>query len=117
MKYLFVFNSVVKKKHGNNVEAQKKVTGLNNRLYRMSIKSFFDREKSSPFECGFNPIRSPRTPFSRHFFLIAVIFLIFDVELVVIIPIILCIPYNNTLDIYIIMFIFLFVLIIGLVHE
>nr|AWV83763.1 NADH dehydrogenase subunit 3 [Okanagana noveboracensis] len=86
-------------------------------LYGISMKSFFDREKSSPFECGFNPIMSPRTPFSSHFFLIAVIFLVFDVELVVIMPMIVCMPYNNMLDMYMIMFIFLFVLIIGLVHE
>nr|AWV83750.1 NADH dehydrogenase subunit 3 [Okanagana bella] len=86
-------------------------------LYSISMKSFLDREKSSSFECGFNPISSPRTPFSSHFFLIAVIFLVFDVELVVIMPMIVCMPYNNMLDMYMIMFIFLFVLIVGLVHE
>nr|AWV84400.1 NADH dehydrogenase subunit 3 [Tettigades dumfriesi] len=86
-------------------------------LYLVSIKSFFDREKTSPFECGFDPISSPRIPFSSHFFLIAVIFLVFDVELVVIMPLILCLNNSNLLDMFMIMIFFMFILIVGLFHE
>nr|AUJ22070.1 NADH dehydrogenase subunit 3 [Tettigades chilensis] len=86
-------------------------------LYLLSMKSFIDREKSSPFECGFDPISSPRIPFSSHFFLIAVIFLVFDVELVVIMPLMLCLTTNNLLEMYLTMIFFLFILIIGLFHE
>nr|YP_004021831.1 NADH dehydrogenase subunit 3 [Opilio parietinus]ADI92913.1 NADH dehydrogenase subunit 3 [Opilio parietinus] len=43
-------------------------------------------EKMTPFECGFNPSNKSRVPFSLQFFLIALIFIIFDIEIILIIP-------------------------------
>nr|ANH55759.1 NADH dehydrogenase subunit 3 [Dielis plumipes fossulana] len=45
-------------------------------------------EKWSPYECGFDQQSHPKTPVSVQFFLISLIFLIFDIEIVYIIPII-----------------------------
>ena len=44
-----------------------------------------DKEKVSVYECGFDPFHSPGKPFSIRFFLIAILFLVFD-------------PFNNLIE-------------------
>nr|AXS64887.1 NADH dehydrogenase subunit 3 [Tenebrionoidea sp. 14 KM-2017] len=83
----------------------------------ISKKSFKDREKSSPFECGFDPKSNARLPFSLHFFLITVIFLIFDVEITLLFPMIESIKNSNIMIYSMISISFLFILLIGLFHE
>nr|YP_009350994.1 NADH dehydrogenase subunit 3 [Oriensubulitermes inanis]AQP28293.1 NADH dehydrogenase subunit 3 [Oriensubulitermes inanis]AQP30133.1 NADH dehydrogenase subunit 3 [Oriensubulitermes inanis]AQP30211.1 NADH dehydrogenase subunit 3 [Oriensubulitermes inanis] len=76
-----------------------------------------DREKSSPFECGFDPKNSARLPFSSRFFLIAVIFMIFDVEIALLLPMPITMLTSNMKSWMIISTAFLLILIIGLYHE
>uniref|UniRef100_A0AAU7LKQ7 NADH-ubiquinone oxidoreductase chain 3 n=1 Tax=Syrbatus sp. 2 RRMO-2024a TaxID=3154168 RepID=A0AAU7LKQ7_9COLE len=57
-------------------------------FYSLSWKSLMDNEKSSPFECGYEPKNSSRIPFSINFYIMALIFLIFDIEFSLMIPLI-----------------------------
>nr|YP_010471470.1 NADH dehydrogenase subunit 3 [Brillia brevicornis]UVG40809.1 NADH dehydrogenase subunit 3 [Brillia brevicornis] len=83
----------------------------------LAKKKIEDREKSSPFECGFDPMNSSRLPFSIQFFLIAIIFLIFDVEIALILPIIMIFKFSNMKMLMISSIFFIFILLAGLYHE
>nr|WFP43324.1 NADH dehydrogenase subunit 3 [Onomarchus uninotatus] len=83
----------------------------------ISMKTIYDQEKSSPFECGFDPKMSTRIPFSMHFFLIAVIFLIFDVEIALLLPLIIIFKQSDMLVWSSLSMFFLIILLLGLYHE
>nr|YP_009917425.1 NADH dehydrogenase subunit 3 [Nabis ferus]QLF99792.1 NADH dehydrogenase subunit 3 [Nabis ferus] len=83
----------------------------------ISKKSIMDREKMSPFECGFDPKSSSRMPFSLQFFLIAVLFLIFDIEIVIILPMVITLKYTMISTWMTTIMVFMIILIMGLYHE
>lgn len=81
-------------------------------LNKKTISSF---EKASPFECGFDPHSSARIPFSLRFFILAVLFLVFDIEIALLIPVpSMC---HLSLSIKRAIYIFCVVLLLGLYHE
>lgn len=75
-----------------------------------------DREKVSAYECGFDPFGTPGRPFSIRFFLIGILFLIFDLEISFLFP--WCIVYNQIFPLgYGTMVVFLTILTLGLAYE
>jgi len=44
------------------------------------------REKDQPYECGIRPTGDAREPFSVHFYLVALMFILFDIEAIFLYP-------------------------------
>uniref|UniRef100_UPI003001403A NADH dehydrogenase subunit 3 n=1 Tax=Sannella crucifera TaxID=3019673 RepID=UPI003001403A len=86
-------------------------------MMTLSKKTIMDWQKSTPFECGFNPMSFKRLPFSIHFFLIAVIFLIFDIEIIIIMPMMFTLKSSFINTWMITSMGFIVILIMGLYHE
>nr|VFU78868.1 NADH dehydrogenase subunit 3 [Proasellus racovitzai] len=83
----------------------------------ISEKAYFDREKASPFECGFAPILTSRLPFSLRFFIIAMVFLVFDVEIVLLLPLSSAWEVSNT-NFWLLSYLaFLVILLLGTLYE
>ena len=83
--------------------------------YVLGIKAP-DHEKLSVYECGFAPYGDSRTQFEVRFFLVAILFIIFDLEISFLFPWSVVIEHLNIFA-YWTMYIFLFILTIGLVYE
>nr|YP_009939388.1 NADH dehydrogenase subunit 3 [Crenidorsum turpiniae]QNV48542.1 NADH dehydrogenase subunit 3 [Crenidorsum turpiniae] len=83
----------------------------------ISIKMKTEREKFSVFECGFDLLSSLRLPFSLNFYFIIIIFLIFDVELVLLLPFVYNMKLLSLGSIMLLMILFFVILIVGFIYE
>jgi NADH-quinone oxidoreductase subunit A len=75
-----------------------------------------DTEKLSAYECGFDPFNDARNTFEVRFYLVAILFIIFDLEISFLFP--WCITVGNLSPVgFWSMMIFLIILTIGFIYE
>ena len=75
-----------------------------------------DPEKLSAYECGFEPFNDSRMEFDVRFYLVAILFIIFDLEIAFLFPWAISLGKIGLYG-YISMLIFLFILTIGFIYE
>lgn len=75
-----------------------------------------DREKTSPYECGFEPFEDSRIEFDVRFYLVAILFIIFDLEIMFLFPWAVTLGKIDALGFWSMM-IFLGILTIGFLYE
>jgi NADH-quinone oxidoreductase subunit A len=72
-------------------------------------------EKDEPFECGVSPVSSPKSRFSVRFYLVAMLFIVFDMEVVFLFPWAVIFRKLGMFG-FIEMMVFIFILTVGLVY-
>ena len=76
-----------------------------------------DEAKAAPYECGFSPVQGQtRTNFSIHFYIVAMLFLVFDIELVLLLPVSVSLSHISIFG-FAIAVVFFLILTIGFVLE
>nr|BAP90290.1 NADH dehydrogenase subunit 3 [Tropiocolotes steudneri] len=76
-----------------------------------------DTDKLSPYECGFDPLGTARLPFSIRFFLVAILFLLFDLEIALLLPLPWAANLSNPASTAMYTFAMLTLLTLGLIYE
>nr|ALR69430.1 NADH dehydrogenase subunit 3 [Bemisia tabaci] len=94
------------------------LVSLINLIYlMMKYKTINLRNKYSTFECGMDLMTSLRLPFSLNFYFVSIVFLIFDVELMLILPFVFCFKLFNMMNMFLMILVMMLVLILSLLYE
>jgi NADH-quinone oxidoreductase subunit A len=80
-----------------------------------ALKQFYS-EKVSSYECGFDPFEDTRLKFDVRFYLVGILFIIFDLEIVFIFPWVTVLGEIRQFG-FVTMLVFLLILTIGFVYE
>jgi NADH-quinone oxidoreductase subunit A len=85
-------------------------------LGRLSARHRGDPEKLSPYECGFEPFQDNRMRFDVRYYLVAILFIIFDLEIAFLFPWAVSLGRTGGFGL-VAMGVFLFILVIGFAYE
>ena len=77
---------------------------------------FANFEKKSAYECGFSALKDTRSNFEISYYLVAILFLVFDLEVLFLLPFVLVFNQVTNLIFYIVL-IFVYFLVLGIVYE
>ncbi len=75
-----------------------------------------DSEKLSPYECGFEPSEDSRMKFDVRYYLVAILFIIFDLEIAFLFPWAVVLDQIGLFG-FLAMMLFLAILVIGFIYE
>ena len=75
-----------------------------------------DAEKNSPYECGFEAFEDSRMKFDVRYYLVAILFIIFDLEIAFLFPWAIVLDQIGWFG-FIAMMIFLAILVVGFIYE
>ena len=85
-------------------------------LGRLGARHRGDSEKLSPYECGFEPFEDSRVKFDVRYYLVAILFIIFDLEIAFLFPWAVSLSRIGVRGL-VAMGLFLFILLIGFAYE
>ena len=83
---------------------------------RLSAKSRGDAQKLSPYECGFEAFEDSRMKFDVRYYLVAILFIVFDLEIAFLFPWAVVLESIGVFGL-VAMGIFLFILVVGFIYE
>jgi NADH-quinone oxidoreductase subunit A len=75
-----------------------------------------DPEKLSPYECGFEAFEDARMKFDVRYYLVAILFILFDLEIAFLFPWAVVLQ-DVGFEGFVAMMVFLFILIVGFIYE
>ena len=90
--------------------------GINFFIAKTKKTRIKDAEKLSAYECGFDPFEEARLQFNVHYYIVGLLFLIFDIEIVYLFPAV-GILQNFTINEIMNIFFFLTILTVGFLYE
>ncbi|MFM2287537.1 MAG: hypothetical protein RL684_680 [Pseudomonadota bacterium] len=92
------------------------LSGLGNLFGRLGARKRGDAEKLSPYECGFEAFEDTRARFDVRYYLVAILFIVFDLEIAFLFPWAVSLGSTGRVGLGV-MGVFLAILVVGFIYE